>query len=685
MKNYLQNLSSIALLLLIGIGCGNKQQTLSLESEDRDNYSNILDVERTPTELHDDASFGLTDMGAWHAFGLPSKDDVAHYGAFTGPLVMNNRGSWVAPALLQLQVKLNGDNVDLSKADASFNYYPGKLSQKLTTKEIEISMDMIFDSKRSSILAIEIKNLLNSSSEITVGWKGDNYFMESVAITQTTEGISFDMSQKNGERFLFVPAEPSKLTVKENSSYNLERENAVTVKAGKSYSFDVRHIYTFSKDEELAVYKERKGSNRDHSFKENKARWDRYITNTFSGKRSNDLLEKDGYKNVAVKAVMTLAANWRSAAGDLPIDGVFPSASAPWFYGFWSWDTWKIAVGIAHFDTEIAKNSIRSMFAFQDDRGMIADCVYFDSSENNWRDTKAPLSAWAVWEIYKIDGDISFLKELLPKVEKYHKWWYRDRDFNGNGICEFGSTDGTEIAARWESGMDNAVRFDDVEMVKIDNKAYSLNVESVDLNGYLAKEKEFLSLIYKAIAEDTEESSSRNKYLAQANIYSEDAKKLAKRVRDQFFSKETGFFHDYRVTDGTLITDCGPEGWTPLWTSVASQEQADQVAIVIDDSSKFNTKMPFPTIAADNPKFNPEKGYWRGPVWIDQAYFGIKGLRNYGHNDLADKLTIKLFENGEGILGDRSIRETYHPITGKGLNANHFSWSSAHLLLLLVE
>jgi putative isomerase len=45
-------------------------------------------------------------------------------------------------------------------------------------------------------------------------------------------------------------------------------------------------------------------------------------------------------------------------------------------------------------------------------------------------------------------------------------------------------------------------------------------------------------------------------------------------------------------------------------------------------------------------------------------------------------LTDKLFENGEGIMTDGRLRENYHPTTGEGLNANDFSWSAAHILLL---
>lgn len=48
---------------------------------------------------------------------------------------------------------------------------------------------------------------------------------------------------------------------------------------------------------------------------------------------------------------------------------------------------------------------------------------------------------------------------------------------------------GQRIAAAWESGMDNAVRFDEAVLMKNNDKAWSLNQESVDLNAYLYAEK----------------------------------------------------------------------------------------------------------------------------------------------------------------------------------------------------
>lgn len=86
---------------------------------------------------------------------------------------------------------------------------------------------------------------------------------------------------------------------------------------------------------------------------------------------------------------------------------------------------------------------------------------------------------------------------MYPQLMSYYKWWYAKRDHDRNGMCEYGSTDGTLEAAAWESGMDNAIRFDDVEMLANDgyDDAWSMNQESVDLNAYLAHECGFLKKV----------------------------------------------------------------------------------------------------------------------------------------------------------------------------------------------
>jgi putative isomerase len=267
------------------------------------------------------------------------------------------------------------------------------------------------------------------------------------------------------------------------------------------------------------------------------------------------------------------------------------------------------------------------------------------------------------------------VKEIFPKLLRYHRWWYTHRDHDRNGLCEYGSTDGTLQAAKWESGWDNAARFDSAKMLQNNSHAWSMDQESCDLNCYLFVEKYCLSRLATIIG-DLRLSVD---LFRQANL-------LADQISHKMWDENTGFFYDIRIGTGRPVVVAEPNGWIPLWAGIAGKEQAAQIVKKIMNPSEFNTFVPFPTVSAGSPAFNPEKGYWRGPVWLDQAWFALKGMRDYSYTREADSLMIKLMKNCEGMLDpSMPVRENYHPLNGKGLNASGFSWSAAHILMMISD
>ena len=286
---------------------------------------------------------------------------------------------------------------------------------------------------------------------------------------------------------------------------------------------------------------------------------------------------------------------------------------------------------------------------------------------------------------------------MYPKLKAYHEWWDTNRDHNKNGVAEYGgmvhrfnnSPEEIILAAAWESGMDNAVRFDvegygkdDIGIKVFENKdknsklvGYSINQESVDLNSFLYAEKIDLAQMAEILGEK-EDSENFYKSAAQLKEY----------INDKMFDEATGYYYDLQFDeDGNtkLLVNRGKgtEGYIPLWANAADKEKADKVVKNILDENVMNTYLPFPTAAKDNPKYNPTK-YWRGPVWLDQAYFGVIGLDNYGYTKEAQELTVKLFERSEGLLEGGAIRENYSPETGEGLHCSNFSWSASVYYLL---
>ncbi len=641
------------------VSCKKMQETTS-EPE----FQNVLDLSVIPQDPYDLDGFGFSDLGAWHGFAQPPPDSTKYAGGFSGPLLMKTYGRWMAKSLCRLEIMDKNQRIIPFEPSKSRIYsLPGRLVQELETDKLRIKLILIFVDERTSLQSTEIQNISKEDQSIFLSWNGE-LFERNIDFQTSTHGFSLQLPDSSLLETAF--SIPLKSVVLKDSILDVLAEKT-ELKKGENMRIEFAIRYAFHNDDE-------KNLNTLYDLlqktelldQQNQKRWNNYITKVCAKNMTQE------EKHLSVKCLQTLMTNWRSPAGGLQHHGIFPSAAYQGFYGFWSWDSWKHSVAVVQFDPFLAKEGIRSMFDYQNKAGMVADCIYFDSTENNWRDTKAPLAAWSVYEVFKATKDTAFVREMLPKLIQYHQWWYSDRDHDQNGLCEYGSTDGTLIAAKWESGMDNAVRFDETKILKNSETAWSFDQESVDLNAYLQKEKEYLSKL-----------CSINRKNEMAEKFHDDAKELADRICAYFWHPEKQWFFDRKLNHGDFLDDFGPEGWTPLWTAIASEQQAASLVKIMCDTSRFNTKVPLPTLDAGHTKFNPLKGYWRGPVWLDQAYFGIKALRNYGYEEEADQLTQKIFQNAEGLLENAPIRENYHPISGKGLNANHFSWSAAHLMMMM--
>ena len=326
------------------------------------------------------------------------------------------------------------------------------------------------------------------------------------------------------------------------------------------------------------------------------------------------------------------------------------------------------------YNPEMAKDEMRTLFDYQADNGMVPDFISYNKAHNNWRDSKPPVAAWGTMNVYRESGDKEFLAQMYGPLMKFHNWWFAERDHDRNGICEYGSTDGTLIAACWESGMDNGVRFDGAQMLQNGENAWSMNQENICLNSFLYKEKLILAEMADILGKTDDAKQLR-----------EGAEVIRNFVQTKMYDEETGFFYDTRIGTGEFIKVMGAECWLPLWAGIATKEQAAAVKEKMMDPEKFNSTLPLGTLDISHPRLRPVRGYWRGPVWVDQVYFGITGLRNYGYDREADYLVEKFINNAQGLTIDGPIHENYNPLTGEALNSPNFGWSSAVIIKMLLN
>jgi len=638
--------------------------------------SNNLDYSGTPSSPKDRSSLAFSDQGAWFAYGFSNEENKAL--GFSGPFLMTQgQGEWSSTALSQLELinPTTKEKLDLNDFSASHTSYNSHLNQVFENNELKLEQNLFFNSPHSAIISTQITNLSDKKIILHPSWNGIT-FPIGLIIKKAGNTISLTTNRSTAKGVVQTFEDEIDHIITTDSSYTISLSD-IELKTHETHILTIGHTFVFSEyntddeqqDLEFASKTPLKQLHKRVKEKEEELK----TLNNKLGVHWQD----SSYKDLVAKTVLTLQNNTRIGAGELKHTGIFPSYHYKWFLGFWAWDSWKHAVAVSHYNTGLAKDQIRAMYDFQFENGFIPDCVFRDTTieKHNYRNTKPPLSAWAVWEVYKNDGNLDFIREMYPKVLKQHNWWYEFRDYDKDHVCEYGSTDGTLVAAKWESGMDNAVRFDESELVKSSNTVFSLNQESVDLNSYLYAEKLYLAKMAKVL-----------KLEKDVSLFSMEAAELKTVIQNQFFDEKTGWFYDTSIDGETIVEAMGCEGWIPLWVNAATNKQAEAVKNNMINPNFFNTKVPFQTLSASHPSFKPDRGYWRGANWLDQAYFGVEGLHNYGYHNDAYRATSKLIHNAEGVLGKgTSIRENYQPITGEGLESRNFSWSAGHYLLLLLN
>lgn len=723
------------LLTLLGIGVFS---TPAFADEITD-FPNVLNMEANPSEtIYGDYQTNkynhFSDKGAWHGYYLPDKTNKNLLGGFAGPVIIAEEYPLnLSSSLNKIQITNHKTkrSYDLSQAKINMTAFPGRLQQTYQFHDFDLTLNLIFVSNRTALIRTDITNKTNKNLHLELSWNGNVFdhlqdgskkINLGATLSKDHNGVRINFAEQRQTWNYFMTDEVQytiqhqnkvKTSINQNR-YTSKMVQPVVIKKHRTYSTHTIESYTFTNKERQQEEKRYHDyfNHASRYFKENKQRWQGYLNKTL---RTNS---QQQYKKVAVKSIETLITNWKSAAGAIKHDGIVPSTSYKWFVGMWSWDTWKEASAVAQFDPELAKNSVRALFDYQikendtvrpQDKGAVIDAIFYNKDESrngdggNWneRNSKPALASWAVWNIYRQTHDKAFLNEMYPKLVAYHQWWYRNRDHNQNGLCEYGSMendanyvtdenghrtlneDAIIEAAAWESGMDNAPRFDkdgigvNDEGVKVlENKVnnrlvgYSINQESVDLNAYLYDEKMTLARMAHELHRKHDEMK-----------WNKEAKQLQKQIQTQFYDKKTGYFYDRQLLNNgktKLLVNRGrgPEGWIPLFAKAATNNQAYHVRNIMMSTNEFNTYMPLPTVSKSSEAFSPTK-YWRGPVWMDQALFGVEGLTHYGYRQDAKNLTLNLVHHADGLIGNKSIRENYNPLTGSGLHTANFSWSAA--------
>ena len=336
---------------------------------------------------------------------------------------------------------------------------------------------------------------------------------------------------------------------------------------------------------------------------------------------------------------------------------------SPWIReitGIWNWDTAFHAMASSYFDTELAKDCLKGFMQFQKPDGMFPDVIYLTGKRVEEL-TKPPVLPWAAITVFERDSDLVFLQDAYSRFVKNEEFWVKKR--MQNGLFHY-SSEGTpeEIAkndylfARYESGWDNSPRWD----------APVIHFWPIDLNC-------FMITFYRSMAKIAKELGLSSK------TWEEKEANLTELVLDRLYDHENQCFADKNFVTNKFSSVISPASFMPLFIGIATQEQAAAMHLLASNPNKFYPGMP--SVSYDDPTYST--GYWRGPTWLNIAYFAAKGLQRYGFhstaNGIREYILAMVDDNKDGIY------ENYNSKERKGLYWPSFSWSACFVIEFILN
>jgi hypothetical protein len=266
-----------------------------------------------------------------------------------------------------------------------------------------------------------------------------------------------------------------------------------------------------------------------------------------------------------------------------------------------------------------------------------------------------PILAWAELESYRVTGNRERLAMVWEPLVHYYlalEQYLRQ----GNGVY---MTD-------WAS-MDNSMR----------NGHLRGGGTAVDTSAEMVLFARQLSEIAEILGKHDE-----------AELFARDADALADSINRQMWDPGREFYFDLKLEGERVPVKSVAAFWT-LLAKVASPAQARVLVDELANPATFGRLNVVPTLAANQPGYNPAGGYWRGSVWAPTETMVIRGLETYGYQDRARELALAHLDLVAQVFKNTgTIWENYAPdavAPGKPSKGGLVGWSGIAPILYLLE
>lgn len=342
---------------------------------------------------------------------------------------------------------------------------------------------------------------------------------------------------------------------------------------------------------------------------------------------------------------------------------------------YFCWDSFLTANLGAINDPVVARDTVRAMLSYQSPEGLVPNYAHWRNDYTDargsvsWDRSQPPLASLCVWKMHeRYPGDRDFLREIYPRLVKWHDWWMRFRNATRDGLLEWGSATGDFQAAQYETGWDDNLHFAGAKM-----RGTTMNAYAADLSAMWSMDAHYLELISAFLGEKSDAARFRGEH-AEMN----------KRINDRLWNTRLNCYCSRFWDDASpdvFLTRLTPMNFYPLSAGAPNKDRAHRALQVLTDPAKFWGRYLLPTLAYDDPDYHQQE-YWRGDVWGPPNYIMWQGIEKYAPPpriaEYAERNVDLFMRNwlAKGVCG-----ENYLSTAGTQSSDAHYTWGA---LLCLV-
>jgi putative isomerase len=339
------------------------------------------------------------------------------------------------------------------------------------------------------------------------------------------------------------------------------------------------------------------------------------------------------------------------------------------FYGQWIWDTMFEVdlLAILPGQQAVIRETFQNYWDFQERwnakrpayaHDMIA-CMIEPKNTTKWNEYPAysqiPILAWGLERVFQRNGDQELLRQGLGPLERFHEWYWRERDVTNTGLVAVGSYSGVVQHGRFET-FDYECNLDGLKLTPHpsrkgngEGKWYG-DICLPGITGYLIAAERSLVRLAEAMGD-----------AAMAKRRHRRIEKSVAAVRRHMWDEESGTFLAVKRDTLEKIRVATIGSWMPLMAGVPTPAMAKRMAEAIM-TEHWQTPLPIPTVDRKDPRWVPNS-YWRGDVWPASNYQVACGFAAHGYRDIAADISDKTIANAL----KNGISEHYDSMTGKPL------------------